>query len=458
MAPPAESSSSPTVAILQILVVGLFTGLVTLFIFFPLLVRFLPLIRRRQITHHRPISDIPGNPNNYDAALISAMCTLPDPNNFLSVYTFLPLARGIKFHQPRMPTCRYHSLSLYAGLYDPVQDQVPPSLCDDEIVYNDDGSFDVVICDEEQRPADVPNWMPRQGVTDGMLVIRRYGTRPGQRVDMPAFYALKSKAKGEGEGQVEELLKPAYSTYSGAHYAEHGPNHRFQRLLRVLLFLGCVRVLLVVNRKWTSAAADWVVLIAGTVLFSVYHLLYQIGDRRASKMCHSKTHGRMHVAIEPSLEYDKTSARPHPGHKYFVIAFDANEGDVVVEGLVFPSKQKFWSFVVYSEYGIPGFHCYTDETITYRTTTRGTFTSTTTSSNTQNGDGGEKAYRIVLTKNMEKHVPAENVIDVSGQPKGVVLVRLIFPESDAIFQQSKPKVELVPAGTVSASAEGKKEK
>lgn len=27
-----------------------------------------------------------------------------------------------------MPKCRYYSVSLYAGLYDPVQDKIPPSL------------------------------------------------------------------------------------------------------------------------------------------------------------------------------------------------------------------------------------------------------------------------------------------------------------------------------------------
>ncbi len=36
----------------------------------------------------------------------------------------------------------------------------------------------------ETRPADgekgARNWLPSQGVTDGLLVIRRYGTLPGQ--------------------------------------------------------------------------------------------------------------------------------------------------------------------------------------------------------------------------------------------------------------------------------------
>jgi len=66
-------------------------------------------------------------PENYDPALISAIMTLPDPNNYISVYSYLPLAGGVDF-TCRMPKCRYYSLTLYAGLYDPVQNRVPPSL------------------------------------------------------------------------------------------------------------------------------------------------------------------------------------------------------------------------------------------------------------------------------------------------------------------------------------------
>jgi FkbM family methyltransferase len=135
-------------------------------------------------------------------------------------------------------------------------------------------------------------------------------------------------------------------------------------------------------------------------------------------------------------------------NSYFVFAFDARQGDVVVEGLIFPSNQKFWSFVVYSSYGIPGFHCYTDDTITYATTTKGK--ANISSSKTQSGSDGGRVYRITLTKNMQKHVSTENVIDVSGQPTGAVVVRFIFPESDAIFQLSKPTVRLVTAETETA--------
>lgn len=41
--------------------------------------------------------------------------------------SFLPLADGVAF-TCRMPKCRYYSLTLYPGVFDPVQDKLPPSL------------------------------------------------------------------------------------------------------------------------------------------------------------------------------------------------------------------------------------------------------------------------------------------------------------------------------------------
>jgi len=127
-----------------------------------------------------------------------------------------------------MPKCRYFCLSLFAGLYDPVQDRLPPCIADHELVYNKDGSFDIAVSDEEDRPADIPasNWVPRQGVRDGLLVIRRFGVLPGQRVKTPSFWSMHADSPKQ--------LKPTYTTYSGPHYAEKAPGHRFNRSLNLV--------------------------------------------------------------------------------------------------------------------------------------------------------------------------------------------------------------------------------
>ena len=401
---------------------GLLLGVGSIFIFFPLLVRFLPYFKRRLATHFVPLSDIPGCPEHYDEALICALRTLPDPNNFLTVYSFVPLDEGVRFRHPKPPKCRYHSLSLYAGLYDPVQDAVPPSLADHELVYNPDGSFDVAICDEEDRPPDVPNWLPRQKVRDGLLVVRRYGTLPGQRVQMPAFYSMGPT--------TPRLIKPGYTSFSGPQFAEQAPNHRYHRMLRLLGLWGVAHLALLLVGRWSVAQLNLVVVLAAAVPFSFMHLLYHVGRRRASAMCAEKTGNKLHVFIDPSaiLKYDNRSAKPHPQHKYYVGAYDTHQGDVVVSGRLFPGKQKMWTLVLYDEYGLPQPHNFTDETIE--------------TAQVKDAQGGQ-AYTLVLTKDVTRH-PSGNVVDVSGFPKGVMLVRVIYPDTPAIFEKSKPSVEVVP--------------
>lgn len=124
---------------------------------------------------------------------------------------------------------------------------------------------------------------------------------------------------------------------------------------------------------------------------------------------------------------------------------------MVITGLLFPGQQKFWTLVVYSLHGLPHCHNLTDETL------ESTPTITTKVGGNEerrsDGDGeGERegeeaarAYRIVLTKDMSRHPQrGGNVVDVSGLPRGEVLLRMIYPKSTAVFEKSKPTVTLVP--------------
>ena len=278
----------PTVPLsLEVLGLGFFLGIGSIFTFSPLLLRFLPGLRRALFMHNTPLSDVPGCPEHYDEALICALCTLPDPNNFLTVYSYLPLDDGVRFRHPKMPKCRYFSVSLYAGLYDPVQDKVPPGSADHELAYNDDGSFDIAICDEEDRPTDIPvsNWMPRQGVRDGLLVVRRYGTLPGQRLDMPSFWTMHA----DGPRQI----KPTYTTFSGPQYAEKAPGHRYNRLLNLLKYLGMTYAVLLLGGRWTMAEVNVMILLAAAMPAGLLQACYAKGLKRAKIMCETKTQGKV---------------------------------------------------------------------------------------------------------------------------------------------------------------------
>jgi len=271
----------------EVLAVGLLLGIGAIFIFFPLLLRYIPGVRRTLAVNGLPLSDVPGCPEQYDDALICALCTLPDPNSFLSGYTYLHLEGGIRFRHPKMPKCRYFSLCLYPSHYDSLQDKVPPSLCDHEIVYNEDGSFDVAICDEESRPADIPatNWLPRNGMRDGLLVVRRYGTLAGQRIDMPSFWTMHADSPKQ--------LKPTYTTYSGPQYAEKAPGHCYDRLLNLLRYLGMAYAVLLLTCRWSVAEVNVMVLLAGAAPICFMRLLYKNALRKARIAFHQKIRGKV---------------------------------------------------------------------------------------------------------------------------------------------------------------------
>ncbi|TFJ82284.1 hypothetical protein NSK_006404 [Nannochloropsis salina CCMP1776] len=431
----------------EIAFMGVITGVGATIIFFPLLLRFPPILRKIRTLHTTPLSDVPGCPEHYDEAFTSALFTLPDPNNYLSVYSYIPLDEGVRFRHPRMPVCRYFSLSLYAGLFDPVQDQVPPSLCDMDLVYNLDESFDVAICDEEERPADISpaNWLPRHGVRDGLLVVRRYGTLPGQRLDMPSFHSMGPSTPKE--------LKPAHHSFSGPHYAEKAPSHRFQRLLRVLAYLGSVACALLLAGRWSAAEITAVLLVAGAMPAILLHLLYARGRRKAKRVLSDRAYKVNEFTDPPEARvYDADSPKAHPNHKYFSCPFDARKGDLLITGRIFPGKQRMWTFVVYDECGLPQYQHFTDETLR---TSPGAKPHLPGAGRGRKGteepralDGGKElaglAYRLVLTTDMRRHSGREeNVVDVSRIPQGLVLLRLIYPETREVFERSKPSVTVL---------------
>lgn len=258
----------------EVLVLGLLLGIGAIVVFMPVILRFLPGLRL-MASSRTPVSDSPGCPENYDEALISALHTWPDPNDFLSAHSFT-LKDGIRFRHPKMPKCRYFSLSLYAALFDPVQDKLPPCICDHELTYNEDGSFDIAICDEDDMPADIPvsNWMPRQGVRDGLLVVRRYGTLPGQRIDMPSFWSMHADKPRE--------VKPAYTSFSGPQYAEKAPEHRLNRLLRLLAYLGVSYSFLLLGGRWSLAQVHVMIILAAAIPAGFLQVLYQRGRKKTA--------------------------------------------------------------------------------------------------------------------------------------------------------------------------------
>lgn len=123
------------------------------------------------------------------------------------------------------------------------------------------------------------------------------------------------------------------------------------------------------------------------------------------------------------------------------------EGDIVITGHFFPGLQKMWTFVVYGENGLPHHHNFNDETI-FSTPTDTTIPSSKSGHNRkEGGEGGNvtaQSYRVVLTMDPSRLPQGrENVVDVSKLPRGAVILRLIYPKTKEVFDQSKPAVKVV---------------
>jgi len=64
-----------------------------------------------------------------------------------------------------------------------------------------------------------------------------------------------------------------------------------------------------------------------------------------------------------------------------------------------------------------------------------------------------RAYRVVLTKDSSRYPQGGgNVVDVSGLPRGFVILRSIYPKSKMVFSQSQPSVRLVSANDEKGSS------
>lgn len=110
-----------------------------------------------------------------------------------------------------------------------------------------------------------------------------------------------------------------------------------------------------------------------------------------------------------------------------------------------------WTLVVYAENGLPHYHNFNDETI-HSTPTNATLPSSNNKSGQKGKKGGEGgdvtavSYRVVLTMDPSRMPERrENVVDVSSLPRGAVILRLIYPNTKEVFEQSKPSVKVVPA-------------
>jgi hypothetical protein len=99
--------------------------------------------------------------------------------------------------------------------------------------------------------------------------------------------------------------------------------------------------------------------------------------------------------------------------------------------------QKYWSVVIYDEYGLPLPHYVYDDIAHRPITLIDTISTSSTTSSLYE-------YEIRLTANRPaSYSSTANVIDISSCRKGYVLFRIVHPRDETVLNLSSPCVELI---------------
>ena len=137
--------------------------------------------------------------------------------------------------------------------------------------------------------------------------------------------------------------------------------------------------------------------------------------------------------LVPNETVSRPAARASLGgsakHAYFTMIYDARFSPVTVQGVQKYVKSgkpmfRYASVTCYEFTSLPLPGYFDDRSLV-----------------TFKGSGGREMFDVILTTRptMEEGV---NEIDVSKQPVGVVVVRLVYPENDAVLDACKPSIKV----------------
>lgn len=397
-------------------------------------VSFVPTIARVFIMknvdsyHKDPVSDIPGNPHAFSPAIISLFRTLPEPSNFNIVWTGLTLKEPLLI-KGALPMARFSSLSVYGV----GSAETPNSI---ELSAKTDGNraFDLVITPDGKEGYPVPsgavvvssnNWQR------GFVSMRNYLVPPGTRVITPEIVRLS-------DGKV---VRPAAAITAGP----CGLDLRDSQWKQA--FIKCIQINAVVfatnhflfSQSLGTTAPITVTLLGAVVGYVLYALCFIFGKKRLTQLTRDicKTQNAFHFA---SLEQGSKASQPSKLHKYWLMRHDVDRGsEIKVTVKINPAFQKYWSLVVYDEYGLPLPQYVYDENCFIKpvaSTAAGT---------------GKGVYTVDIRLRHATSAAAltsndgdANVVDVSACAKGYVLFRVNHPVGEHVVDFSTPLAELQP--------------
>jgi hypothetical protein len=435
-------------------------GFVNFCVFVPTVLRVF-IFRNVELLHKYPVSDIPGNPHSFGSAIISLFRTLPEPSNFNIVWT------GLSFSEPLMirghlPFSRFNSLSVYgAGSTQP-----PNSIDLTDVAKSNSSRFcQVVIASNttEITPVAQSQVIRTEEWKKGFIAMRNYLVPPGTRVITPEIVRIS-------DGVV---VRPSTSLVAGPCELDLGQSTA-SKLLRSISLLALFNALLVgVNFVLVPAISVqtniFVCLCGGVVGYLLYGACFLAGKKRLKQLMADICTGPNKFFFA-SLEQGSKTSQPSKLHKYWLMCHDIPAGgEVAVRARINPRYQKYWSLVVYDEYGLPlPQYAYDENAIhlllprrrstgvvegvkgTKAAAARGKKATSAAVAGEDMEDEEDGVYEIDIRlrniihpqgKELEPHAPCNDScteIDVSKIPKGYVIFRINHPIGEEVVEFSAP--------------------
>jgi hypothetical protein len=367
------------------------------------------------------------------------------------VWTSVPFAEPLRI-EGKLPFSRINSISVYppAGGSD-----APNSidLADAPISENrkfqisishDDGTVGTTASSAALCKVSSNNW------ERGMVVMRNYLVPPGTAVVTPTIVRARDGC----------VVRPSEVLYAGAPNLALSTSAELAALLRVAALDGAVYVLYRLCFEATKIdKLHLSFMISASLLGAtlLYGFLYWFAKRNLSKFC-SNVCSEKNVMYLTTLEQGASVSQPSRLHVYWIMSFDIPDGDELsITGKINPAYQKYWSCVVYDEYGLPlPHHVYDDNVVRIKTSSSSTV------------EAGTYGYDIRLTTSNSASARESTrkdevtVVDVSAtRSAGYVLFRLVHPQHNNATTYSTPLATLLHPQTQpkkKASAGGKKNK
>mmetsp|Transcript_9081 Transcript_9081/g.11901 ORF Transcript_9081/g.11901 Transcript_9081/m.11901 type:complete len:453 (+) Transcript_9081:109-1467(+) len=406
---------------------------------------------------NRWISNIPGNPTSLDHLTAAFFGPYPEMNDFNAVLAGVPLKDGPVLLEGLAPTkCRYYSFQLFL----PGEKSNSPKQClrdrDMEVI---DGHYNIVISTLSEKPKWVTkNWIEvPEGSKRCILCLRTYCPEMGVGFQAPnVWYGCRDVLK-KNTNSFASAIHKAGSPESigdrdrvmGMYPAQIGRGATHQRLYDAIVFNALV---LLSCGTYTSSSPALITYLYGWNPIPFVHVclplsaliglgLYKYAFISVAKLYKKNMLSKNLIPNSDVLVPDpKGDLKGHPNHLYYTIHYDATKNDVKVVGIKNHPGFTYTSVTCYGWSSLPP----TNGQFRYDETLKADHDVMSPDEKKKSQVDGEK-YTVYLTTK-PTYLPGINEIDVSQEPSGVCLIRLIYPDSTELVNKCTPQVEPVTIG------------